>query len=342
MAVAYPLDLRTIIRSGKARSQPAAFSMSMPRRGYGYAQATGTDTPVFWDVTFKFTQAEAAAFRIWFIFDLERGLQEFTIPIKTEFGIVTHTCRFLPDGLLDCREDGEVWTYTARIMARAEVLDGIGDFIGDPYYADVTLLMHFDDSIVDECGHAFSDDGTTNDTGGMFADCRYIGSSSVVYSTAASSDWDLQGDFTVEGWMHFLSTPSRPRYLLRIADGATDYLNFGSEWTGYINRWSADWRTDAINSTGITGSASIANAAWHHIAVTRLGTLFSFWADGALVASTNASYYNPTGPKSVYVGSQGLASTDGLHGMIDEVRITNGVARYTAPFTPPTAPFRVL
>lgn len=118
----FPLDLRTIIRASKSRSQPASFRMAEPRRGYGYVQATGTDTPVFWDVEFRFTRQEAARFQLWFVVLLERGLNDFTMPIRTEFGLVTHTCRFLPDGLLDAREDGDTFSYSAQIMARAQVI----------------------------------------------------------------------------------------------------------------------------------------------------------------------------------------------------------------------------
>ena len=120
--VAYPFDLATILRASKSRRQPAAFAMQEPRRGYGYAEATGTDTPVFWDVTFRFDTCDARRFQMWFVQDLERGVLEFTLPIRTEFGNLDHTCRFLPDGLLDCTEDGGLWTYRATIMARAQVI----------------------------------------------------------------------------------------------------------------------------------------------------------------------------------------------------------------------------
>ncbi len=122
MPVAFPLSLRTIIRQGKSRSQPAAFRLAEPRRGYAYVQATGTDTPVFWDITLKFTQPEAALFQLWFTQDLQRGLLEFSLPIRTEFGLLTHTCRFLPDSLLSVQEDGEIFVYTATIMARAQII----------------------------------------------------------------------------------------------------------------------------------------------------------------------------------------------------------------------------
>lgn len=96
--------------------------MAEPRRGYSYAQAVGTDTPVFWDVQFRFTQTEAVAFQLWFINKINRGLDEFTLQIRTEFGLVTHTCRFLPDSLLDASEDGQTWMYSAQVMTLAQVV----------------------------------------------------------------------------------------------------------------------------------------------------------------------------------------------------------------------------
>ena len=136
MPVAYPFALRTVIRAPKSRSQPAVFAASEPRRGFSYFQAIGTDTPVVWDVTFRFDKCDAVNFMMWFTQDLQRGLLDFDLPIKTEFGLLTHTCRFLPDGLLDTRETGEVWEYSARITARAQIIpaDAItawgGAFVG--------------------------------------------------------------------------------------------------------------------------------------------------------------------------------------------------------------------
>lgn len=118
---AYPLTVRTILRASKSRTQPAAFSMAQPRRGYGYVQATGTDTPVFWDVEFRFTTAEALIFQLWFTQLINRGIDEFSMPIRTEFGLITHTVRFLPEGLLPTTEAGETFGYKATVMARAQL-----------------------------------------------------------------------------------------------------------------------------------------------------------------------------------------------------------------------------
>ena len=142
----YPLQLRTILRASKSRSQPPAFKMVEPRRGYGYAQASGTDTPVFWEVMFRFTSAEAVVFQMWFTQLLQRGLLEFTMPIRTEFGLLTHVCRFLPDSLMDCTEDGDTWSYKATIMARAQLfppgyIDAAELIVGLPDWTEWASLL---------------------------------------------------------------------------------------------------------------------------------------------------------------------------------------------------------
>lgn len=124
MPVAYPLSLRTVISTAKSRTQPASFGIAQPRRGYGYVEPIGTDTPLFWDVTFRFTREEAVQFRLWFLYALQRGELPFTMPVDTEFGRQTYTLQFLPDQLMTTRQTGEVFEYTAQVMARAELVPG--------------------------------------------------------------------------------------------------------------------------------------------------------------------------------------------------------------------------
>lgn len=130
---AYPFQIRSILRASKSRSQPAAFRLAEPRRGYGYAQASGTDVPVFWDVAFRFDAEDALLFQLWFDQITGKGVREFTMPIRTEFGYVTHTCRFLPDSLVPATENGQTWGYTATIMARRLIVPpewaGAGEMI---------------------------------------------------------------------------------------------------------------------------------------------------------------------------------------------------------------------
>lgn len=120
---AYPFTLPSFLRSGKSRTQVAKFSMADPRRGPGYKQAVGTDVPVFWDVTFLFQEDEAIAFQLWGTQKLNDWQDDFTMSIRTEFGHdIEHVCSFLPDSLLPASEEGPHFKYTAKIMARAQVI----------------------------------------------------------------------------------------------------------------------------------------------------------------------------------------------------------------------------
>ena len=80
---------------------------------------------------------------------------------------------------------------------------------------------------------------------------------------------------------------------------------------------------------------------WYHIAVTRQGSAFRLFVDGALVSTgTNPNAIASSASTPISVGGSpvyGSAAT--LSGLIDDVRITVGTARYTAAFTPPTAAF---
>jgi len=139
MPVAYPIGLRSILKAGKSRTQAAAFSLAEPRRGYGYSQATGTDVPVFWDVSFLFDRIEAITFQMWFRDAINRGVDEFTMPIRTEFGLISHACRFLPDSLIPAQEQGGLFGYSATIMARAQVIpqayqDASALIVGVPHW----------------------------------------------------------------------------------------------------------------------------------------------------------------------------------------------------------------
>lgn len=122
MTVAYPASLPLALSASKSRTQAAPFTATDPQAGMLYVQASGRDAPVVWSVQFRLTPLEAVRFMSWCADDTQRGLLPFTLPIKTEFGLIAHTCRFLPDGLLDCKEDGQGWLYSAKVIARAQII----------------------------------------------------------------------------------------------------------------------------------------------------------------------------------------------------------------------------
>ena len=158
MAVAYPSTIPLALID-KTRTQPAAFRMSDPRRGYGYVEPSGTDTPAFWALTWRMSGAQAQLFWQWFFYDTQRGVLPFTLPVRTEFGLVTHEMQFLPDGLMPAKQIGsDVWEYSATVMARAL----LGARRLDPYFQFVRLLLNAQSGVLTDsslAAHAITQGG---------------------------------------------------------------------------------------------------------------------------------------------------------------------------------------
>ena len=162
-------------------------------------------------------------------------------------------------------------------------------------------------------------------------------------STPDSSDWNFGTDnFTAEAWFRASSLPGsggdtivgqsgsntdNRGWAISIRDtsnSVTNPLKFMYSLNG--TSWSSD-------STG--GTTTIVVDTWYHVAAVRSGTTFYLFVNGAVEDTwTDASsMFNCTA--DLEVGSTSALSED-FNGYIDEVRISKGVARWTAAFTPPT------
>lgn len=213
---------------------------------------------------------------------------------------------------------------------------------GDPYGEYVTLLLHMD--------------GPDGDTG--FADNSYLQNAvasmnGVVVSTAqskfggASGHFDGNGsylsvpysenfdfgtgDFTVEFWVWAESTSSQ-QVVLSIGGhpvGSEFYVGGGSLC------FAAD---DGGGWSGFNASQDITPNAWQHCAFVRSSGVVKVYLDGVEVggSSSYAGSINSNGGDTWIGGRQ---TTMPFSGYIDDLRITNGVARYTANFVPPVTAF---
>lgn len=80
---------------------------------------------------------------------------------------------------------------------------------------------------------------------------------------------------------------------------------------------------------------------WVHLAVTRRGSTVRGFQGGVL-QFTQGGDSTLAAAHAITVGGANESDWGANHGFVgelDEFRITNGVARYTADFTPPTQPF---
>ena len=213
---------------------------------------------------------------------------------------------------------------------------------GDPFYGNVSLLLHCDGT---NGSTSFPDNApfpktvtavgnaqvTTTDpkfgTGAMLLD-----GTGDCARASASADFNFgTGNFTIEffaRWtnlvgpsgLHFLWDTGIVGTALRFQDTNNFLLYF-----------------EGIIQAGINVSGLVINT-WYHLAIVRVGTSVNLYVDGTLrgTRTTSVSLGNSTLPFTMgAIGSGGFA----MQGRLDEFRVTKGVARYTANFTPPTAPF---
>lgn len=230
--------------------------------------------------------------------------------------------------------------------------------VGDQYWDNVVLLMHMDGA---DNSTTFTDvKGNSSTAVGhakLKTDIKKFGGAAAYLdgvgdwiSVPDSSNFVLGNAFTIEMWIYPIAGANGGSYNSLIGQRPATELN--------------GWYLHTVNASGplvgsMTGPAfeirgpsgnilvtvTSTNSAhyttlnqWHHIAVTHDGSTIRVFQDGVVTASVNTSIGIADAITNLTIG--GLPSTNEMFkGYIDDVRITKGVARYTANFTPSAFPF---
>ena len=218
---------------------------------------------------------------------------------------------------------------------------------GDPYWNNVVLAMHMDEvGLSDLKGHAVTLNGnaarsaTQSKFGGYSA---YFDGTGDYLSLADSEEWNFgAGDFTIEAWV-YLNSPGAvaARVICGQQTGSVATSSFvfyfsvsGSAYTGLVLKVS-NGATEAYPSASYSFSAG----TLYHVAVSRASGVVRFFVNGAKVGSDISNTYAfPNSTADLRIGNWNGQTFDDT-GYIDDLRITKGVARYTADFAVPTAAF---
>lgn len=215
----------------------------------------------------------------------------------------------------------------------------------DPNFASVSALLHCDGA-----------NGSTTFTDSSSNNITFNVSGSASISTAESKfgtgslyisgvgDWIYPadntefvmgtGDFTIEMWINVDNfSDLRHIYDDRVG-GNGAYITLRTNLSGQIEYV-------ANSALRIAGSTVMSAGTWYHVAVCRSGTSTRMFLDGVQEGSTysdSTNYISNT--NRPVIGAHGFNTSQYPYiGYIDDIRVTKGVARYTANFTPPTAPF---
>jgi hypothetical protein len=179
-------------------------------------------------------------------------------------------------------------------------------------------------TFMDEKGNPFLEFGTPTLTatnakfGGMSA--SFNGTTDYLRAVAVADFAFAAGDFTVEAWVRTgasgtvidLRTYSSELGLFAINSGKASIWNRGSHLLG---------TTDLTTST------------WFHLAWVRKTGVVSLYVNGKVeaVSPTDGDFGPDVRPCTI---GADFAGANFFSGLIDDVRITKGVARYTGEFTP--------
>ena len=134
------------------------------------------------------------------------------------------------------------------------------------------------------------------------------------------------GDFTIEFWAYLNSQGTFIIYDPRTA---------GVQAVPTIYTYLGQIKYFVDGGDRISGS-TLSATTWYHIAVSRSGSSTKLFVNGTQSGSTytDSNNYIQT---PVIIGVFPINLTSYFNGYLDDLRITKGVARYTAAFTPPSA-----
>lgn len=212
----------------------------------------------------------------------------------------------------------------------------------DPHWANVTLLLHGNSSggaLVDSSTYnrSFTVTGSsvTTTTGGLGNSQLLCADTGHALTTGTNADLCLAGTSTFE----FLMTPSgigagAPMYYLNSsnADGPN---GFSMEMSS-AGKLTVGWYSKSLTNNAFT----FANSTTYYVAVVNTSGSVVIYIDGATFSSTSAPA-NTTGAVAFYIAN--LFNVDNspyrYRGTLDEIRLTQGVARYTSAPPTPTLPW---
>lgn len=242
--------------------------------------------------------------------------------------------------------DREIRVYRRDTGAFLGKTRSSGGSAVDPHFDKVSLLLHMDGA---DGSTTFTDSSSNPKTvtpsgnakistaqsksGGASAYFDGAGSYLVL---ADSVDWATGAEnFTVEFFVYnqnnsgqsFILGQQHSNYY-----GPFRIENFSGNYNILISSDGHSWAGGTA-----TFAAPAATNVWDHLALVRSGDIYTLYVNGIAKGSRTVGGAIHDSSAAMFIG--GSPYTADIDGYIDEVRITKGVARYTANFTPPDAPF---
>ena len=225
----------------------------------------------------------------------------------------------------------------------------------DPYWSNVVLALPCDGA---NGSTTFTDISDTPKTVAAYGNAQIstaqskFGGSSAYFDGSGDylaatdhADLDLGLIFTIEAFFDFSSLPNATKsahYIVNRWDWSTSKRSYLLQLNETSGAYTLEFSVSPSGTT--TGNIALIYAwtptlgTWYHIAAQSTGSHLQLFINGTKVAETPSSITTFATDRALRIGAD-FSGDAAYHGYIDDLRITKGVARYTANFTPPTAPF---
>ena len=151
------------------------------------------------------------------------------------------------------------------------------------------------------------------------------------YLTAPSTALNAigTGDFTFEAWIRGLENeqPSHPPiFSNRTGESSGTVFFFHDNWNYSVSKMLSVRLEDVnyfIFNNGTLGGTML-DGACHHVAITREGSLLTFYFDGGVIGTTNIYAGNPSviGANQMFIGRDQITQTN-FNGNLSQIRIWN-------------------
>jgi hypothetical protein len=143
--------------------------------------------------------------------------------------------------------------------------------------------------------------------------------------TPASSVFTFNGEFTIELWARRTG-----------ATGGFDTLVSASNELQLMMRPGGNNPGFFFDGSQFAPGFALTLDTWQHVAMVRSGSTVTAYVDGVSIGTTTSS---ATVTCDFLIFGDSSVSGRYFKGQMDEARVDKGNARWTANFTPPTAPY---
>ena len=141
------------------------------------------------------------------------------------------------------------------------------------------------------------------------------------------------GNWTIEGWVYSSSVTALQSLIdTRATATSTSGVLISITALGFIS-------VTVNNTILFTSSTAMTLSTWTHVAVVQNGTTITLYLDGTKPTTGSGTSSTSLTDQYLRLGASAGTAANFYNGYLDDVRITKGIARYTANFTPPTSAF---